>query len=80
MFILYGIRLKETEKYLFRLDMQYKEADYALNFGGLKSSCPMYNYLYVWKNKKGARQTIDYLCEMLSDCPEMEVVNLKGGI
>ncbi len=74
---MYGIRLKGTEKYLFNFDMQYNEVDYALNFGGLNSSFPMYNYLYVWKSETGARQMIDYLCEMLSNCPKMEVVNLK---
>lgn len=77
MFILYGIRLKGTEKYLFSFDMQYNEVDYALNFGGLGSFCQMYNYLYVWRSETGARQMIDYLCEALFNCPEMEVVNLK---
>lgn len=77
MFILYGVRLKGTEKYLFSFDTYYNEADYALNFGGLNASCPLYNYLYVWRSEKGARQAIDCFFDVLSNCPEMEVVNLK---
>ena len=74
---MYSIRLKNTNKYLFQIRTQYRDASYGLEFGFIDGPNPFLNFLYVWRDKTGANLAVQFFQEHFEFCPKMEVVNLK---
>ena len=74
---MYGIRLKNTNKYLFQIHTQYRDASYGLQFGFIDGPNPFLNFLYVWRDKTGANLAARFIEEHFECCPKIEVINLK---